>query len=267
MSQLKSYCQKIINCALAITCIFFFQSNLKAQAQDRSITTYQYRHVPDDKIDEFIKRETTYWAKVAEKANKDKTMTFWALLEKVGGYDLPNSSNFLFINTFPDIDKIGDVFSNVEATAGVKWAEMETNSMSTTTSSFFLNSRGWQQAAQAKPEKDFNYVVMIYHNSNYPDSLIALENKYWSPFIKKAMDNKQTPQVAWGNAVVLAPMGDNIKFNTVSYDLFPKLQDALMPNWDSKAVFPTKGLGMIDKIEINRRGTAIYRIVKVVTGD
>ena len=74
------------------------------------ITVYQYRHVPDDKINEFVKRETTYWSKVAEKAVKDKSMTFWALLEKVGGYDLPNSSNYLFINTFPDVDKTGDVF-------------------------------------------------------------------------------------------------------------------------------------------------------------
>ncbi len=48
---------------------------------------------------------------------------------------------------------------------------------------------------------------MVYHNTNFPDSLIALEKKYWSPFIKKAMDNKQTPQMGWGNAVVLSPTG------------------------------------------------------------
>ena len=80
---------------------FFTGLQLKSKAQDdRSITVYQYRRVPADKIDEFVKRETTYWSKVAEKATKDKTMTFWALLEKVDGYDMPNSSNFLFINTF-----------------------------------------------------------------------------------------------------------------------------------------------------------------------
>ena len=33
------------------------------------------------------------------------------------------------------------------------------------------------------------------------------------------MDKNQTPQLGWGNAKVLAPMGDNIKFTTVSYDL------------------------------------------------
>jgi len=263
MQHFKKLLSKFGYCFFVPLGIFCFQLNLKAQ--DRSITSYQYRHVPDDKIEEFIKRETTYWSKVAEKAVKDKTMTFWALLEKIGGYDLPNSSNYLFINTFPDIDKIGDVFSNVESVAGVKMAEMETNSISTTTSHFFLHSESWEQAANANPSTDFQFVVMVYHNTRYPDSLISLEKKYWSPFIKKAMDKKQTPQVAWGNATVLAPMGDNIKFNTVSYDLYTKLHDALMPNWDTKTVFPNKGLGMIDKIELNRRGIAVYRIVKVVS--
>jgi hypothetical protein len=234
-------------------------------AQDRAVTIYQYRHVPDDKIDEFVKRETTYWTKVAEKAVKDKTMTFWALLEKIGGYDLPNSSNYLFINTFPDVDKAAEVFGNVEATAGVKWADMETNSMSVTTSQFFLHDQNWEQAAQVNPASDFRYVVMIYHDTEYPDSLIGLEKKYWAPFIKKAMDHKQTPQVGWGNSQVLAPMGDNIKFTTVSYDLYSKLQDALLPNWDPKIVFPQKGLGMIGKVETGRRGRAVYRIVKVVS--
>ena len=71
------------------------------------ITVYEYLRVPGDKIDEFIKRETTYWGKVKDQGIKDKTMTFWALLEKIGGYDMPNSSNFLFINTFPNIDSSG----------------------------------------------------------------------------------------------------------------------------------------------------------------
>ena len=194
-------------------------------------------------------------------------MSFWALFEKVGGYDLPNSSNFLFINTFTDVDNAGSIWNNAESITGVKMAQMETNSISTTTSQFFLHNDGWAQAAKAVPPKDFNYVVMIYHNTNYPDSLISMEKTYWLPFIQKAMDNNQTSQVAWGNALVLSPSGDNIKFNTVSYDLFKTLSDALMPKWESNAVFPGEGLTKINNIEINRRGSAIYRIVKVVSAN
>ena len=257
MTQVQSV--KKTRIMLAIFLLTFFQLTGFSQ-----ITVYQYRHVSDDKIEEFVKRETTYWSKVAEKAVKDKSMTFWALLERVGGYDLPNSSNYLFINTFPNIDKVNDVFSNVEGIAGVKMSQMETNSMSTTTSQFFLHDEGWVQDAKAVPATDFNYVVMIYHNTEYADSLIGLENKYWSPFVKKAMDNDQTTQMGWGNARVLAPLDDNIKFTTVSYDLFKTLQEALMTTWDPKTVFPNKGLTMINKLELSRRGIAIYRIVKVV---
>ena len=167
----------------------------KLSAQNQEITVCQYRRVPGDKTEEFIKRETTYWSKVAEKAAKDKTMTFWALLEKVGRYDLPNSSK-------------------------------ETFSISTVTSEFYLHDENWVQDAKAAPDKDFNYVVMNYHNTNYADSLIKLEKTYWQPFIQKAMDNDQTSQMAWGNAVMLAPLGDDIKFTTVSYDLYVTLRDA-----------------------------------------
>jgi hypothetical protein len=257
---------KIVRIILSL--VFLTCLQLKSEAQnDRSITVYQYRRVPTDKIDEFVRRETTYWSKVADRAVKNKTMTFWALLEKVGGYDMPNSSNYLFINTFPDIDKVGSVFNSPEKITGVPLAKMETNSMSTTTSQFFLHGEGWQQAANANPPKDFNYVVMIYHDTNYADSLISLENKYWGPFIKKAMDDKQTQQMAWGNAVVLSPSGDNIKFTTVSYDLFKTMQDALMPVWDPKTEFPNEGLGKIGALEINRRGSVVYRVVKVVTAN
>jgi len=263
MKKSNKLLSSFVYCSTAIVLTFCFQQTLNAQ--DHSITMYQYRRVPYDKVDEFIKRETTYWNKVAEKAVKDKTMTFWALLEKVGGYDLPNSSNYLFINKFPDIDKVGDVFNNVESITGVKMADMETNTLSTVTSQLFLHDENWVKAAKAVPEKDLNYLLMDYHNTNYADSLISLEKKYWGPFIKRAMDKGQTNQMAWGNAVVLAPLGEDIKFTTVSYDLYKTLQEALMPSWDPKTVFPNKGLSMITKLELSRRGISVYRVVKVVT--
>jgi len=237
------------------------------QSNDRSVTVYQYRRVPEDKIDEFVKRETTYWSKVAQKAVDKKLLSFWALLEKVDGYDMPNSSNFLFINTYPNIDSVGSVWSKAESITGMKLAQIETNSIAPTTTQLFLHSENWAQVKNADPGNDFNYVVMIYHNSNYPDSLIGLEKTYWGPFIQKAMDDKMTPQKAWGNAVVLSPSGDNIKFNTVSYDIFKNLTDALMPNWDPKTVLPMEGLGKINGIEINRRGSVVYRVVKVVASN
>ena len=61
MKQTKSL--KKIRIILVVFLLTVFQLTGITQ-----ITVYQYRHVPDDKIDEFLKRETTYWSKVAEKA-------------------------------------------------------------------------------------------------------------------------------------------------------------------------------------------------------
>ena len=107
-------------------------------------------------------------------------------------------------------------------------------------------------------------MVLNYQNTDYPDSLINLEKKYWEPFIKATMDKGQTPQVAWGNAIVLAPRGDNIKFTSVSYDLYKTLGDALMPRVDPKVVYPAKLFPLLSKIQMNRPGIAVYRVVKVV---
>lgn len=251
-----------IKTASRLLLVYLLVSCIQLKAQ---VTSYQYRNVPDDKIEEFIKRETTYWSKVAQKAIDNKKMSFWGLFEKVGGYDMMNSSNFLFINTFPNIDSAGEIWGTAEQVAGVPMNQMETNSISSTTSQFFFHDEDWVQATSAKPEKDFNYVVLNYHNTAMPDSFIRLEKKYWHPFIETTMNKKQTKQLAWGNAALLSPTGPEIKFSTISYDLFATLQDALLTPWDPKTVFPVKDLNKLEKIKTSESSRVVYRVVKVVS--
>ncbi len=249
-----------INFSLIIGCLAVFSPTIKAQ----EITTYQYRQVAPDKIDEFIKRETTYWSKVARKAIDKGTLTFWGLFEKVGGYDIQNSSNFLFINTYKDIDgNMGDVWNATAANPNIPLAKMETNSISKVTSDIFFSNGGWQQSAKAKPATDFKYVVMNYHNSSDPDNFIAIEKNQWGPFIQSSMDNNGTKQVAWGNATVLSPTGGDMKFNSISFDLFPTLKSALMQSWSPNTKFPTAGLDSLQKISLNPAARVVYRVVKV----
>ncbi|MFY7840035.1 MAG: hypothetical protein ACOVP7_07145 [Lacibacter sp.] len=252
---------KIICCLLLIS----FLLPLQQQAQ---ITSYQYRHVPANKTDEFIKRETTYWSKVAQKAVDAKKMSFWALLEKVGGYDLPNSSNYLFINTFPNIDSAwsSGVFDIAKVFPSVPYSQMETGSFTTVTSQLFLHDEDWAEAKGVNPAKDFNYVVMNYHLSNDAQSFINAEKNIWKPFLQMAMDKKQTQQLGWGNAVVLSPTGGNVQFNSVSYDLFLTLQDALLTPWDPATVFPDN-LQLLGSMRKQESARVIYRIVKVVSAN
>ena len=245
--------------------IFFMMLMLGAdKIVNAQVTTYQYRYVAPDKQAEFIKRETTYWSKVAKKAIDKGTLTFWALLEKVGGVDMQNSSNFLFINTYPDINTdMGAVWNAAPLFPGIAADKMSTYSMSTETANIFLHGEGWQQVDKADPAKDFKYVVMNYHNSSNASGFIDIEKNQWGPFIKTSMDNKLTEQKAWGNAVVLSPFGGNMKFNCVSYDLFPTLKAALMQTWSPDTKFPTSGLDSLQKISLNPPATFIYRVVQV----
>jgi hypothetical protein len=238
-------------------------TGIQVYAVGQGITVYQYRHVPADKVDEFINRETTYWSEVAEKAMAKGNITFWALLQKMNGYDLPNSSNFLLVNTYADIDAAAEVWNPADAFPGVSMDMMETNSLSTVTTMAFVLDQGWEQAADAQPE-DFKYLNMIYHTASNPGQLIQLEKDHWGPFVKKAMDEKKTTQVGWGNAVIISPTGEDVKFNTVSYDVYPSLKEALTPTMADDIVFPEQGLEEIMNIESGPRSSVIYRLVKVV---
>lgn len=235
-------------------------TSVKAQ----EITAYQYRHVDPAKANEFVKRETTYWSKVARKAIADGKMSFWALLEKVGGTDMATSSNYMFVNTFPDINAdLSKVFDPTKLFPGVPMSKIETNSMSTTTGEIFLMTDGWEQAAKAVPDKDFMYVMINYHNSSDPFAFNAIEKNNWAPFIKKTMDNNEVDQKAWGNSIVLLPTGGDMKFNCLSVDLYSNLKSALAPTWGPNVTFPTAGLDSLQKIALSPPARILYRIVKV----
>jgi hypothetical protein len=247
----------------AVSCLQPSQAQTADQS-DQSVTIFQYRQVPADKVAEFIYRETTYWSKVAQKAVDARRMTLWVLLEQVGGVDLPNSPNFLFVNTVSDVDALADIFNVPTVFPDVPMASISTDGMSTTTSQFFLRDGGnIVEAAGTVRERDFKYLTISYHNSSNATEFVALERQVWAPFIKTAMDTKQTKQRGWTDASLIAPLGEHIKFNSVSADFFPSLQAALM-HWSPGVVFPTEGLAKLDKLRLNRSSTSIYRIVDVV---
>lgn len=234
--------------------------------QAQEITTYQYRHVAPDKAAEFIKRETTYWSKVAQKAIDNGKMSFWALMEKVGGTDMATASNYMFINSWPDVNAdLSNVFNPSKLFPGIPMAKMSTDAISTVTADVFVINDGWQELAKINADKDYKYVLMNYHNSSNPNEFNRLEKTHWGPFIKAAMDNNQVDQKAWGNALVLTPTGGNMKFNCLSFDLYSNLKSALMPTWSPDINFPNAGLDSLQKISLDPPARVLYRIVKVVS--
>jgi hypothetical protein len=232
--------------------------------QAQNITVYQYRQVPPDKVNEFIKRETTYWSQVAKKAIDSGKMNLWALLEKVGGTDMKNSSNFIFVNVFPNIDTdLSDVFNPTTLFPGVPMDQMSTYDISTVMDEIYAHADGWEQAANAVPSQDFNYVMINYHNTSDPAQFNEIEKNNWGPFIKAAMDNNQVDQKAWGNSIILSPTGGKMKFNCFSSDFYTNLKSALMPTWSPDVKLPTIALDSLQKLSLSVPNRVIYRILKV----
>lgn len=258
------YTEKFVKAILVFVFLFSFKMNAQDDG-DTGISVHQYRQVSPDQMEEFISRETKYWSKVAENATTKGNLTFWALLQKVGGFDEPNAPNILFINTYKDIDAISGTWDPAAVWPNVPIEQMETYSMSKLMHTLFLKPAVHVQAKNAVPDKDYNFVKMIYHNASNPGNLIALENKYWTPFIQSSMDSGKTKQKAWGNAIILSPSGPDMKANTISYDIYDSLKEALNPTWDQTTVFPSDGLTEINELEMDQRTSFVYRIVKVVT--
>ena len=147
--------------------------------------------------------------------------------------------------------------------------QIETGSISETLHMVYMQIDTVLHREGASSAEDYNFVRFIFHNTTSPGNLIALEQEHWAPFIKSAMDAGQTTQVAWGHGHVLAPSGPNMQANTVSFDIFPTLKDALLGGFSgvSNVEFPQEGLAKINELEISRRFDNIYRRIQVVNAN
>jgi hypothetical protein len=236
------------------------------QTSAQDVIYYQYRKVPPAKVDEFLKREITYWSKVAQKAMDNGKIEFWGLFEKVSGGN-GSDANFLFVNTFKDIDEAmkGEMWDATKVFPGVSMSKMETNTMSEVSQVMFTSPQSWQQSSKFGKSDQPKFVVINYHHASDPQGFIALENKHWLPFIKGEMETNRTRQVAWGNQIVLSPSTGKDRVSTISLDLFMTFKDALQPNFSGDSKLPNEGLTELQKLTSGPRDIEIYRIVKIVS--
>lgn len=264
MKKFNAIIKEIVISSFALLMIFNFHSTI-AQDENEPITVYQYRRSEPGKLNEIIERETKYWSKVAQKGIDDGRLLFWAMLVKVGGIDRENSPDILMVDTYADIDNVAGIWDPSTIFPDVPMEDMETSSSYTPTDVIFVLNQSWRQKEGVNPSEDFKYITMFYHNANAPAALIAAEEEEWAPFIKSAMDNGKVKQTGWGNAIILSPTGDEIKYNTISYDLFPSLKEALNRTWAEDIEFPV--LTKVSETDPNRRSTVVYQIVQVLSAN
>ncbi len=245
---------------LLFACVFGFPT-LQAQA----ITSHQYRRVAPENMEEYLKRETTYWQKLAESEVKKGNLTFWGIFQKIGGVNQETAPNILIINTFKNIDTGNEIWGRVaDLFPDVKMEDIQTQTLSVNTHHVFLQGLGNHiRVDNAVPASDFNFVRFIYHNSKNVGKHLDFEANKWKPLVQKAMKDGKTTIKAWGNSAIISPSTPTFSYNSASYDIFSSAHEALSSSFSEDFEFPD---GFFDALDYEQpRISNLYRRIAVVT--
>lgn len=224
----------------------------------QTVALFQYRHVPQDNIDEFIHRETTYWSEVAQDAIDNEKLEYWALYEKVGGWDLEGGSNFLFINVFnsPEaLNDMGSVWNPAKVFPMVRPQDMETNSLG------IVKHQLTFEVMAGEGEGDVTFIRINYAKASDLSKYLELEQSTWAPFIKGQIESGNAKQLTWRLGRLVSPAGNGLPFNAITVDGYTKLSEAIFPStsWKTTPEFPSfdelNAVHEKDRIQV-------YRLVK-----
>ena len=242
-----------------VLCLLSFQF-----AMAQTISTHQYRRVAPENMQEYLKRESTYWAKWAEKEVTKGNLTFWAILQKVGGMDQDTSPNILIINTFNDIDKGAD-WSSIDAMfPDVKMEDIETWGISTNVHQIFLTDLPNHIRAENSSNDDYNYARMIYHDVKNLGQHLTFESEKWKPMVEQAMKDGKTTMKGWGNQTIISPVTSTFTYSSFSYDIFSSMKDALLPAFSEDLSVPDSFWDGFQG-NYNKRNSNLYRVVASAT--
>jgi|GEM_PF-2016149 len=226
-----------------------------------------YRRVAPENLEEYLKRETTYWKPWAENEVKKGNLTFWAVLLRIDGANRDTEPNILIINNFKDVDKGANWGGIAEMFPNVKMEDIQTQTLCTDTDQIFVRGIPGNSIRKenASPEVDYNYIRLIYHNVNDLAKHLAFEADSWKPLVVKAMQDGKTTMTGWGNGTIILPESEDFNYQSFSYDLFPSAQAALGPGFSEDFTFPEGFWAPIDGNYAGPRNGHLYRIVATAT--
>lgn len=192
-------------------------------------------------------------------------MTFWAILQKVGGEDQLNDANILIMNTFKDIDKGAEWGTVADLFPDVKMEDIQTWNISKNTATVFVRSlENHIEVPNANPAEDFNYVHIIYHDTKDNGKHLNFESEKWKPLVQQAMNEGKTTMKGWGNSIIISPESKAFPYKSQSYDLFASMQDALGDTFSDDFSFPEGFFEPLNGNYDGPRNSQLYRIVAVV---
>jgi hypothetical protein len=69
---------------------------------------------------------------------------------------------------------LSNVFDPSKLFPGIPMAKMSTDAMGKVTGEVYVVNDGWQESTKVNPEKDYQYVLINYHNSSNPSEFNRL---------------------------------------------------------------------------------------------
>jgi len=226
--------------------ILLFASLLIVFSSYAQVSYLQFRHVPNDRTQEFVEKETKYWSKVAKAAIDKGLMTGWALWRKVGVTN-PDAPNYVFINTFASVDNIdlNAIWSeeNVKQ-MGVSPDMVETNSFTTVTFDC------WVQLEDAI-QGNSKYALVNYAKPANRSGFIEENKTLWKPFHQSNITAKTMGMTSWGVASVITPMGNQAKFSCYTWDGFDTMADVMKyARYESPSDAPSPWTDVLSKTKM-----------------
>ena len=182
----------------------------------------QYRVVPGDRQQEFVEKETKYWAKVAQSAIDKGQMVGWSLWRKVGITEA-GAPNYVFVNLFENAESIdqGAVWSDSNMQAmGVNPGMVETNTFAPTAFDY------WMQL-EDMIEGDYKYAIVNYAMPDDVGGFIEENKSLWKPLHQQNIDNGVNGMKSWGVMSVIHPRGKLGRFSVLTWDGFDKMSDVM----------------------------------------
>ena len=176
---------------------FALLASLSMTAQYYSIT---YVSVASENIEEFERKETTYWAKVKKAAIDKGEQNLWLLARKVGTAG-NNDVNYAFVNGYPSL----------EAMLSTSWNP---------------ETLGFNVQDAMSP-----YTVYEIHNYKVLDQIpgqgfVSENQNLWKPMMEETIKSGESGLTNWGIGAKIYPMGQD-ESTVMTWDGYKTLVDAM----------------------------------------
>ncbi len=239
--------KKFITSIALFLCVFVLTGQ-------ENVFMYSYRDVPADEMDLFRRNEAEFWSKVHSKLLKEKKITGWTMMSRVGGLASdPNIYFYIGIGSFENLENAPDNYNKaIEEVMGALDAEAQKKMKERLKQDKFTRADVMlNRQATVMQDMEWNYLVHNYAKANNVSAFLDAQDKYFKPFFEEQMKAGNTKQVGWITARVLNPVGNHYNWNCYTADAYNKISDVYNA-WNTEDVaWPEEGMTEVQKTMVD----------------